>query len=108
MDDFRIIYRILRNINIMAKAEEPDMRLLSAQALKTTEENRDRLILNLIDDGYVKGFHVLDNVDGLLKPVILWDRSQPSITTAGMQYLQENSMMKKAMEMAKRAADIFH
>ena len=108
MEDFRIIYRILKAIVEYEKAEEPSLLYFEPERLKTTAENRDRLILKLVDAGYIKGIYTIDDIDGQTKPVIIWNRSTPTITVEGMQYLEENSMMRKVANALKGIGETLH
>lgn len=96
-----MIYRILKAILAAEKAEEWDEKRLLPEALKTTEENRDRLTLKLCDAGYITGLHIIRDVDDLEKPVILWQKSRPTLTIAGLEYLENNGMMQKVKAIAK-------
>ena len=106
MEDFKIIYRILKAIKHYEMAEIKTLEHFTPDMLKTTKENRDRLILKLIDAGYVTGFRVVQKIDGLESPVILWETSNPSVTIKGLEYLEDNSMMKKVKETLKGIANV--
>lgn len=106
MEDFKIIYRILNAIIAYEKAEEKDLIRFSPEVLKTTAENRDRLITKLVKDGYVDGMTIISGIDNAPAPVILWHSSNPTITIKGMEYLEQNSMMQKAKHIARDIIDI--
>ena len=105
MDDFRIIYRILKQIRSMELSEEPCDTFLDPEILKTTAPKRDNLVLKLLDSGYITGIRIIDGIDGQRMPHILWASSRPSVTLQGLEYLEENSMMKKAKDLAKGIFD---
>lgn len=106
MEDFRIIYRLLQAIIAYEKAEERTLDFFLPERLKTSAENRDRLLVKLVRAGYVDGVRVADDINNLTQPVVLWSASAPSITIRGMEYLEENSMMRKAAAVARGIRDI--
>lgn len=102
MDNFRVIYRILRYLEKALDYDEPNMDCISAKALKLSDQRWVALMEMLSKEGYIDGFSVQRTVDGS----ILISSSMPRITLKGLEYLQENSLMKKAAELAKGVADI--
>lgn len=102
MDNFRVIYRILRYLEKALDYDEPNMDCISAKALKLSDQRWMALMEMLSKEGYIDGFSVQRTVDGS----ILISSSMPRITLKGLEYLQENSLMKKAAELAKGVADI--
>jgi hypothetical protein len=99
MEDFRIIYRILKALQANMTAEEWDMRCLSSVALKTEDTKRDALLLLLQDSGYISGLRTEQFIHMPAPAVDL--STPPRITLKGLEYLEENSMMKKAKAIAK-------
>lgn len=102
MDNFRVIYRILRYLEKALDYDEPNMDCISAKALKLSDQRWMALMEMLSKEGYIDGFSVQRTVDGS----ILISGSTPRITLKGLEYLQENSLMKKAAELAKGVAEI--
>ena len=102
MDNFRVIYRILRYLEKALDYDEPNMDCISAKALKLSDQRWMALMEMLSKEGYIDGFSVQRTVDGS----ILISSSMPRITLKGLEYLQENSLMKKAAELAKGVAEI--
>lgn len=101
MDNFRVIYRILRYLEKALDYDEPNMDCISAKALKLSDQRWMALMEMLSKEGYIDGFSVQRTVDGS----ILISSSTPRITLKGLEYLQENSLMKKAAELAKGVAE---
>lgn len=99
MDNFRVIYRILRYLEKALDYDEPNMDCISAKALKLSDQRWMALMEMLSKEGYIDGFSVQRTVDGS-------SSSTPRITLKGLEYLQENSLMKKAAELAKGVAEI--
>lgn len=102
MDNFRVIYRILRYLEKAMDYDEPDMMCISAEALKLTDHRWMMVMEMLSKEGYIDGLSVQRGVDGS----VVISSSTPRITLKGLEYLQENSLMKKAAELAKGVADI--
>lgn len=106
MDVFKLIYRILKQIRALELAEEPDMALLSPDALKATEIERDNILLKMQEEGLITGLAVIEWIDGKQRPFIMWQRSMLRVTLKGLEYMEENSMMKKAKNLLKGFVEI--
>lgn len=79
--------------------EEFDKTLLSAESLGLTEPKWCRIMEMLVDNGYISGVSVSNAMD-CPHPREALGRSE--ITLKGLEYLEENSMMKKSADIAKR------
>lgn len=101
MDDFRIIYRLLKQIRAFELLEEPDWALFAPEVLKTSAMKRDNLALKLLDADYIDGLRLVEGINGMTRRVILWEYSSPSVTLKGLEYMEENSLMRRAEELAK-------
>ena len=99
MEQFRIIYRILKTLQQAMDAEEFDRERIGAEALGISDAMWRQLMRLLARNGYVDGVKIIEYDQGDL-PIVKYT-GRPTITLAGLQYLEENSMMRKAMEMAK-------
>lgn len=104
MDNFRVIYRILRYLEKAMDYDEPDLEQISAKALSITEQRWTAIMAMLTTQGYIDGMTVKRSLDEEITVCI----SRPSITLKGLEYLQENSLMKKAAEIAKGIAEVIH
>lgn len=102
MDNFRILYRILHILEKAMDAEEFDASSISAESLKISEPRWNNLMEILSDEGFVKGIGIHHHMSGQTVAVI----TNPSITLKGLEYLHENSLMKKAADIAKGAVEI--
>lgn len=102
MNNFQTIYRILKTLNAALDFAEPDIDRISAKQLGISQVKRDNLLRLMQEEGLIDGLAITDYFDGDHHV----DESQIHITFAGMQYLQENSMMKRAANLAKGIADI--
>lgn len=101
MDNFKIIYRILRILEKAMDLEDFDMEQISAENLKISEARWCSLMEMLADEGYIKGVRISRSIDGQ----IIVNQSNVRITLKGLEYLNENSFMKKAANLAKGVSD---
>lgn len=102
MDNFRVIYRILRYLEKAMDYDEPDMDCISAEHLKLTEQRWLSIMEMLVMEGYVTGIEIKRSSDG----EVCMSVSDMRITLKGLEYLQENSLMQKAANLAKGIAEI--
>lgn len=94
--DFTAIYKILKHLDRYAGDEDCDMRMISAEELGISEVKWEQLIIELAENGYIKGVvysQMLNDKFPHIAGVI-----HPRITLKGMEYLEENSKMKKAAQ----------
>lgn len=101
MDNMKIIYRILTLIEKSMDYEEFDMDLLTAERLGITEGRFIRIMQAVIKERYVDGISVRTGADGYS----VLNISAPALTVKGMEYLAENSIMKKIANAAKGIKD---
>lgn len=98
MDDFRTIYRMLKTLQkAMDYDEGADPDSLSARALGVSSNRLNALWKMLADEGYVTGVVVRSYQDQRADVVY---PTNPKITLKGLDFLQENSLMKKAAQAA--------
>ena len=102
MDNFKIIYKILRALEQSLDRERINMADISAQRFGISENRWLAIIEMIVDKGLVKGIKVHYTADG--ECFLQIDR--PMITMDGLQYLEENSMMQKAYRLIKGVKDI--
>lgn len=99
MSDFRVIYRILRELSDAIDSEELDPDRLTPAAVGASERRFNALLVMLVENGYVEGVTARRYVSSH-DP---WPRAQlvaPRITLKGLEYLHENSIMKRCAEVA--------
>ena len=99
------IYRILATLLKYAGREDFDNQLISAEKLKMSYSEWEQLMILLQKKGYVDG--VLYTQTLLERFPKIADISQVSITLDGIEYIEENNMMKKVGEALKMAGEIF-
>lgn len=104
MDNFKIIYKILKSLEKNMGNEEFDIESVSAKQLKISYEQWEQLLIMLYDAGYIKGIVVNQDMEEKFRHII--EPIYPSITLRGIEYLSENSFMAKAKEALKMVGEI--
>ena len=102
MDNFKIIYRILRYLEKSMDCEELDLEQISASKFGISEPRWVSLMGIIVSEGFVDGISVKRSVGG----ETLLSYSNPRITLKGLEYLQENSLMRKAAQLAQGVSEI--
>jgi hypothetical protein len=97
-DYFVIVYKILRTLRAAMKVEEFDPEQISPEILRIGVEYWEQILIMMYEEGYIKG----------VKPIPILGRPTKGvkvgairITQKGLEYLQENSMMKKVSDLVK-------
>lgn len=103
MEDFRIIYRILKFLQQSMDFEELDSEGFNAERFGTNPNRFQALLIQLQNAGYIEGLKV---VQYIRQPEHIELPMSPKITLKGLEYLQENSLMKKAAAFAKGVKEI--
>lgn len=104
MNELRLVYKILKIIERSLDYEEFDNDPISAETLKVSVPRWSFIIKMLVDKGYIAGVKV-QNLNHQDYPCIQIQR--PSVTLDGLEYLNDNKMMKKISNAAKGIAEIF-
>lgn len=102
MDDFRIIYKILRILQRSMDLEELDKDNISAEALGLSVPKWNRIMAMLLNEGYISGGETWNAMDCGYPRVAL---TRPEITLKGLEYLEQNGLMRKAADLAKGIAE---
>ena len=92
MDDFRLIYKILRILQKSMDCEEIDREILSAERLELSVPKWSRIMAMLLNEGYITGGQTWNAFDCGSPRVAL---TRPEITLKGLEYLEENTLMKR-------------
>ena len=98
MDNFKYIYRILKILEKSMDLEEFDMELIGYKELDISKLRWSRIVSMLKEQEYIQGIDVWYSLDQEYPRVKL---VRPEITLNGLEYLNENSMMKKVYNAAK-------
>lgn len=104
MDNFKIIYKILKELEKNMGNENFRIETISAEKLKISFEKWEQLLILMQDDGYIKGLVLAKNVGDMYRHIA--EPIRPQITIKGLEYLAENSFMAKAKEALKMAGEI--
>lgn len=99
MDNLKIVYRILVGIEASMDSQIFDGTFL--EALKISEERKNRILQSMIDDDLIDGFERVHYAGGYGFKAI-----DPRLTIKGMEFLQENSTMQKIKNGLKDVKDI--
>ena len=103
MEDFRIIYRILKFLQQSMDFEDFDSEGFTAEHFGTNPNRFEALLMELQDAGYIKGLQI---VQYIRQPEHIQQPMRPKITLKGLEYLNENSLMKQAAAFARGIKDI--
>lgn len=104
MDNFKVIYRILKHLEASMDYEEFDADAISPSKLGITRERWEQLLVMMQEDGYIKGIKMINTTTSLRCHVI--PPVMPTITIKGLEYLANNTLMKKAANFAKGIKDV--
>lgn len=104
MDNFKIIYKILKTLEKNMGNEDFEIKAISADVLKIPYERWEQLLIMLYDAGYITGIVVDQEMEDKFRHII--EPINPSITLRGLEYLSENSFMGKAKEALKMVGEI--
>ena len=102
MDNFAVIYRILTAFEKSMDEIKFDMKSIQPEVFGITTERWIKILIMLIDSGYIKGITIDIAADG--HPMI--SIYSPQITLAGLEYLQENSVMRKVSNALKSGIEV--
>ena len=97
MDNFKVIYRILKALEAAMDCDEFDMDMISHEKLGISQNRWVALLREMIRSGYIDGISISVSADGIPTVSIF----NPCITIQGLEYLENNSLMKKAARDAK-------
>ena len=102
MDNFKAVYKILSTLEKAMDLPEFDISIIDCRALGVSKERWSRYIEMMADVGYIKGVRVSTNITG----ETIVECNNMRITLKGLEYLQENSIMRKIYNAAKGIKEI--
>lgn len=102
MDNFKAVYKILAALERAMDLPQFDVTEIGPEALGVTPERWMRYIEMMVDVGYVKGVSIRQDVLGEIRV----SAKDMRITLKGLEYLQENSIMRKIYNAAKGVKEI--
>lgn len=103
MDNFMAVYKILSALEKAMDFPEFDIEQINHNALGVSPERWARYIEMMADVGYVKDVEIHRNVLG--ETIINYKNMR--ITLKGLEYLQENSFMRKAFNVVHGLVDTY-
>lgn len=103
-ETLKLVYKILKILESSLDYIEFDVRRLDPGSLGTTLNRRNAVLEMLLEKGYIKGISIRKYIDDSTNTIL--DLEDIKITIDGLEYLEENSMMKKAANLAKGIAEI--
>ncbi|MCL2859249.1 MAG: YjcQ family protein [Oscillospiraceae bacterium] len=92
INDFEIIYDVLKRIHDFIDEEEFDTEQISYETLEISKARWNNYIEALVDEGYIKGVIIEKQLDG--DKII--DVSEIKLTLKGLKYLDENSIEQES------------
>ncbi|MBP2057220.1 hypothetical protein J2Z60_000384 [Lactobacillus colini] len=100
---FNVAYKILLYLkDCYEQGVDVDPDVLTPKNIGISDKQFLLTLKMLIEDGYIKGVSISPVIQG---PDIINNIQNAYATSAGLQYLAENSMMKKVYNIAKEARD---
>lgn len=102
MDNFQAVYKILSTLEKAMDYSEFDIKQIGADKIEVSKERWARYIEMMNDVGYIKGVRIYEDITG--ETCIEDDGIR--ITLKGLEYLQENSIMKRIYKTVKGIKDI--
>ena len=102
-DYFTIVYKMLKYLyECLKSGKDIDPLMLTASSLGITERYWLYIMVHMIKGGYIEGAEYRDYPTGL--EIINLPLAQ--ITPEGIEYLLDNKMIKKVVEVMKTVRDI--
>ncbi|MBE6995486.1 MAG: hypothetical protein E7429_01960 [Ruminococcaceae bacterium] len=97
MDNFKAVFKILTALERAMDLPQFDIKEIGPEQLGVTPERWSRYIEMMADIGYIKGVTIKRDILGEIHT----NTSDVRITLKGLEYLQENSIMRKLYNAAK-------
>lgn len=103
MDNFRAVYKILSALERAMDYQAFDLlEQVSPEHLKVSEGRYNRYLEMMADVGHIKGVQIKKNITGETQI----DADEVRIKLRGIEYLQENSIMRKMYQTTKGIKEI--
>jgi len=94
-----VVYKILKALERAMDYDEFDTAAISPERLGISRQRWEKLLIMLAKSEYIEGI-AFDQCASDYSPRIE-ESIAPTITLRGLEYLEENSLMKKAAEIAR-------
>ena len=102
MDNFKAVYKILSALEKAMDCPQFDISQIGPDFLGVSDERWARYMEMMLDVGYIKGVQIKKNILGATEV----SGSDVRITLKGLEYLQENSIMKKIYNTVKGIKEV--
>lgn len=102
MDNFKAVYAILSALEKDMDAPKADVSKFDSESLCVSENRWIHYIEMMADVGYIKGVKIATDITGSKR----CDCRDIQITLKGLEYLQENSIMRKIYNTAKGIKEV--
>lgn len=102
MDNFKAVYKILSALERAMDLPQFDIGTVGPEKLGVSAERWGRYIEMMADVGYIKGVTIHVDILG----EICVEAKNIRITLKGLEYLQENSVMRKLYNAAKGITEV--
>lgn len=103
MDNFKVIYKILKYLDRNNGNEDYDINMISAETFGVPEPKWEQIIIELKRNDYIDGVVYSQNLDDKFPHIA--HPITPRITLKGIEYLSENTIVKKAGNFVKGIKD---
>lgn len=103
MDNFNAIYKILKLLDKHKGDEDFDYELISAKAMKMKVSDWEQIMIELQMNGFIRGLVYTQDLTNKFPHIV--EPIHPQITLKGMEYLANNSFMKKAANALKMVGE---
>lgn len=105
-ESIKLIYKILKILEQSMDYPEFDINRLDPEALGTSLNRRNAILEMLLKKGYIDGIAIKKYVDEESNAIL--GLGNIKITVDGLEYLEDNSLMKKTANLAKGIAEIIN
>ncbi len=102
MNNFKAVYTILSALEQSMDLPKANPEIFNHTALGVSQERWNKYIEMMMDCGYIKGVNIKSYITG----TTVIDCENIQITLKGLEYLQENSVMKKVYNTIHGITDI--
>lgn len=102
-EEFKLIYKILNTLRKALKVEEFDPNEISAATLGISEAYWSRLMKMLVDNDYIEGIRAVHTLSSDVPQIAI---GNIQITLRGLEYLEDNTLMKRVANTLKGLNDI--
>ncbi|MDE7436675.1 MAG: YjcQ family protein [Lachnospiraceae bacterium] len=99
MDNFSVIYKILKALEKAMDYDEFDTKLISHERFGISYQRWEKILIMLVKSGYIEGVAFDQTLSDYSQCIV--EPIHPVITLKGLEYLSENTLMKKAANLAR-------